>query len=338
MTYLVTGATGFVGHALCGFLTERGHDVRAAVRKPAGLEASWASRPRSADQPADHKGTAPGVLREVVVGDMSTDAYWGAATDGCDAVFHLAARVHVMDETAADPLVEFRKVNTSGTEKLAQSAAESGVKRFVYASSVKVNGEWTTTQPFSEVDVPQPIDPYGVSKWEAEQALHRIASVSNLEVAIVRPTLIYGPGVGANFLALMKFVASGKPLPFGAVHNRRSFTSLANFCDFLYVCATHPQAAGETFMVSDGVDVSTAALVKKMAEVLKKPANLLPIPAGMINFFGTVLGKKEFARRLTGSLQVDITKARHLLDWSPPQKMEDALVETVEWFRDTEAW
>jgi UDP-glucose 4-epimerase len=243
-----------------------------------------------------------------------------------DAVIHLAARVHVMKDTALDPLAEFRRVNVHGTLNLTRQAAATGVKRFVYVSSVKVNGESTLAgQAFTETAEPNPQDAYGVSKHEAEHGLREIASQSGMEVVVIRPPLVYGAGVKANFAALMRAVQRGWPLPLGAVHNQRSLVALDNLVDFIVTCTTHPQAANQTFLVSDGHDLATPELVRGLARAAGVPARLLPVPVWVLQAGATLLGKGDAVRRLCGNLQVDISKARELLGWVPPLSVDEGL-------------
>ncbi|MCM2342367.1 SDR family oxidoreductase [Rhodoferax sp.] len=243
-----------------------------------------------------------------------------------DVVIHLAARVHVMDDSAVDPLAAFRQVNTQGTLNLARQAAVAGVKRFVFVSSAKVNGELTQPgRPFTESDAPNPQDAYGLSKHEAEQGLHDIATQTGMEVVIIRPPLVYGPGVKANFAALMHAVQRGWPLPLGAIRNQRSLVALDNLVDFIATCMNHPQAANQTFLLSDGQDLSTAELVRGMARAAGEPARLLPVPVWVLQAGARLLGKGDAVQRLCGNLQVDISKARELLGWVPPVSVEEGL-------------
>jgi UDP-glucose 4-epimerase len=247
-----------------------------------------------------------------------------------DAVFHLAARVHVMKDTAVDSLAEFRKVNVLGTLNLARQAAAVGVKRFVFVSSVKVNGESTPVgQAFTEADEPNPQDAYAVSKFEAEQGLREIAADTGMAVVIIRPPLVYGPGIKANFAALMRAVQRGWPLPLGAVRNQSSLVALDNLVDFVVTCITHPQAVNQTFLVSDGQDLSTTELVRGMAHAAGVPARLLPVPVWALQAGATLLGKGDAVQRLCGNLQVDISKARQLLGWVPPVSVDEGLRRAV---------
>ena len=242
------------------------------------------------------------------------------------AVIHLAARVHVMHDTSADPLTAFRAVNVDGTLNLARQSAAAGVKRFVFVSSVKVNGESTQPGPaFAEADTASPQDAYGQSKYEAEQGLRQLGVDTGMELVIIRPPLVYGPGVKANFAALMRAVKRGWPLPLGAVHNQRSLVALDNLVDFIITCITHPQAANQTFLVSDGQDLSTTELVRGMAQAAGVPARLLPVPVWALQAGASLLGKGAAVQRLCGNLQVDISKARSLLGWVPPVSVQEGL-------------
>lgn len=306
---LVTGATGFVGAELCSALRRRGAAVIGAVRKNA-----------CADQ--------------CDVGNLSGSTDWSRALAGCDVIIHLAARVHVMQDKSADPLRDYREVNVDATANLARQGAALGVKRFVFVSSIKVNGEETSARAFTPQDVPAPVDPYGQSKLEAERALMEIARETGMELVIVRPPLVYGPGVKANFLRLMQLVRRGWPLPFGGMRNRRSMVALDNLVDLLIVCAHHPAAAGRVFMVSDGDDQSIASLITLMARAMNKRALLLPVPQQLISSAASALGKSAVASRLLGSLQVDITDTRNVLGWQPVITTEKAVQKTVASFLD----
>lgn len=311
-TVLVTGANGFVGRSLCFELENSGHRVRAAVR----------------DAKRGHG--LPGEI--VVTGDLSRDTDWPSVIPGVDAIIHLAARVHVMNETDSDPLLAFRALNVDATVGLARSAAQLGVKRLLYVSSIKVNGEATGARPFSPEDVPNPQDPYGMSKWEAEQALWKIAEETGLEVTVVRPPLVYGPGVGGNFARLLKLVRSGIPLPFGTVDNRRSMVYVGNLASALIVCATHAAAAGRTYLVSDGEDLSTPSLISHLAQLVGNRGRLLPVPVSLLRLAGKITGKQGEVDRLIGSLTVDSTALRTSLGWVPPFTVVEGLAQTAQWF------
>ena len=263
--------------------------------------------------------------------NLSPTTDWLPALQGIDVVVHCAARVHVMQDTEADPLAAFRAVNVAGTLTLAHQAVSAGVKRFVFISSIKVNGESTfTRQPFTADDAPAPLDAYGLSKMEAEQGLREIALQTGMEVAIIRPPLVYGPGVKANFAAMMRWLQLGVPLPLGAIHNQRSLVALDNLVDLIVTCLTHPAAANQTFLVSDGEDVSTTELLRRMGKAMGHPARLVPVPVGFLKLAATMLGKGDMAQRLCGSLQVDIEKTRRLLDWTPPLSLDQGLKKAAE--------
>jgi nucleoside-diphosphate-sugar epimerase len=258
--------------------------------------------------------------------ELSADADWDEILTGVEGVIHLAARVHVMHDTEVDPLTAFRAVNVDGTLNLARQAAVAAVKRFVFVSSVKVNGESTSPgRAFTEADAPNPQDAYGLSKHEAEQGLRQLSADTGMEVVIIRPPLVYGPAVKANFAALMRAVQRGWPLPLGAVHNQRSLVALDNLVDFIVTCFTHPQAANQTFLVSDGQDLSTTELVRGLAQAAGVSARLLPVPVWALQAGASLLGKGDAVQRLCGNLQVDISKARSLLGWVPPVSVEEGL-------------
>jgi len=295
---LVTGAAGFVGRILCDALAARGRNPRRAVRTP-----------------------DPACPDAVAVGDIGSGSGWHAALEGVRDVVHLAARTHVLRETAPDALAEYRRVNVAGTERVARAAAARGVRRLVFASSVKVNGESTGARPYTEDDAPRPEDPYGISKWEAEQALARVASETGLEVVVLRPPLVYGPGVRANFLRLMRLVASGLPLPFRSIRNRRSFLYLGNLVALLRRCAEHPRAAGKTLLAADGEDLSTPELTRRLGAALGRVPLLVPFPVALL------------PSRLAGSLLVDAAETRDVLDWRPPYGVDEGLARTAAWYR-----
>ncbi len=314
MRVLVTGATGFVGGAVTRALTEAGHAVRAAARRAADV------------------GRLPPGLDSAAVGDLSPTTDWHPALKDIDAVVHLAGRAHVLKEDAADPLAECRPINRDATLNLARQAAQAGVKRFVFVSTVKVNGEGRET-PYTALDYPEPHDAYAISKWEAEQGLHEIAAQTGLEVVILRPPLIYGPGVKANFLRLLQVVDRGIPLPLGAVRNRRSLLYVENFASALLACLTRLEAAGKTYFVRDGEDVSSAELVRRLARALGRPARLAPVPPALLRAAGTLLGKKAAVERLLGSLTVDDAPLRQELGWTPPFTLAEGLAATARWYQ-----
>jgi nucleoside-diphosphate-sugar epimerase len=311
---LITGANGFVGRSLCASSANKGWKVKGAVRRPVLLAG----------------GATP-----ICVGEVGDRTDWSEAVQKVDTVIHLAARVHVMREEAADPLAEFRRVNVAGTEHLARSAAGQGVKRLVYVSSIKVNGEQTTGEnKFTESDIPHPEDPYGISKWEAEQVLHRVATETGLEVVIVRPPLVYGPGVKGNFEQMLAVLIRGKPLPFASVANARSLVYVENLADALIACASHPAAAGQTYLVSDGEDVSTPALLQRLAMELEVPSRVFGCPPALLRLAGKMTGKSQQIDRLLGSLQVDNGKICRELNWVPPYSLQQGLHATAEWYRN----
>jgi nucleoside-diphosphate-sugar epimerase len=307
-TVLVTGAAGFLGSAVCASLSSQGYLVRPAVRQHVASDSV-----------------------EVAVGDIGPGTDWAAALVNVYGVVHCAARVHVMDERAADSLEAFRRVNTEGTLNLARQAVMAGVKRFVFVSTLKVNGEATLPgHAFCADDMPAPQDSYSVSKHEAEVGLRQLAQVTGLEVVIVRPPLIYGPEVKGNFATLLRVVALGLPLPLGAINNARSLVALENMVDLLVICLKHPAAAGQIFLISDREDVSTTELLVRTARALKKRIILLPVPTSILKLAATLLGKHEVAQRICGSLQVDISKTCDLLDWKPVISLDEGLRRAVQ--------
>jgi nucleoside-diphosphate-sugar epimerase len=306
MKVLVTGASGFVGGPVCRTLAARGHHVIAAARRP-----------------------LPG-LDVRTIADIGPDTDWSAALEGVEAVVHLAARAHIMNETAADPLTLFRRINRDGAIRLAEQAAAANVRRLVFVSSIKVNGEATPCdQPFRADDTPAPVDPYGVAKAEAEAALAAVAARTGLELAVVRPPLVHGPGAKGNLATLMAIIAKGLPLPLGAIDNRRSLVGVDNLADLLERCLTHPAAAGGTFLVRDDPDVSTAGLIRLIATAMHRPARLLPVPASWLRLAGRLTGRSAAVARLTGSLVVDDDPTRRRLDWSPSLPLAAGLAAMV---------
>jgi nucleoside-diphosphate-sugar epimerase len=310
---LVTGANGFIGRAMCGAAVLRGFSVRGATRVPAAL---------------------PSGSENVVVGGVDGATDWRNALKGSDSVIHLASRVHVMRDDAGDPLAEFRKVNVAGTLNLAKQAAEAGVRRFVFLSSIKVSGESSPSdRPFSADDLPAPEDAYSISKFEAEKGVFALARETGMEVVVIRSPLVYGPGVKANFRSMLTWLAKGIPLPLGAVvDNRRSLVGLDNLVDLVLVCLLHPAAANQVFLVSDGEDVSTAGLLRGTAAAMGKRAWLIPVPVKLLELGGSLLCKGDMVRRLCGNLQVDISKTRELLGWRPPFSQAEGLRRTAQAF------
>ncbi len=268
-----------------------------------------------------------GFADDVAIAPLSSETDWTSALRNVEQVVHLAARVHVMNDKNSDPLAEFRRVNVEGTANFARQAAATGVRRFIFLSSIKVNGEFTTVrQLFTADDVPAPEDPYGVSKHEAEQLLRQIATETGMEVVIIRPPLVYGPGVKANFESMMRWLARGVPLPLAAVtNNRRSLVALDNLVDLIVTCLNHPAAANQTLLVSDGEDLSTADLLRRVGAALGRPARLFYVPTTLLKLGATVVSKPGIYERLCGSLQLDITKTRQLLDWTPPLSVDEGL-------------
>jgi len=311
---LVTGASGFIGGAVIArAMRDPELRVKGAMRR-AGL---------SLVQGAE----------VTLVRDLARDTDWKEALSGADVVVHTAARVHVMRDPSIDPLTEFRRVNVAGTLNLATQAAAAGARRFVFISSIKANGEQTLPgSPYSAADVPAPVDPYGISKLEAEQGLRDLSRECGMEVVIIRPVLVYGPGVGGNFRAIMRVVSRGIPLPLGAIHNRRSLVSLDNLVDLIMTCVHYPRAAGGTFFASDGEDLSTTELLRRIAAAMARPARLIPVPERVLWTAARLLGKTDVAQRLLGSLQVDITQTRTLLGWTPPVSVDASLERTTRHF------
>ena len=309
MKVLVSGANGFVGRELCTQVLARNMAVHGTTRKPVVL---------------------PGGVVPFVVGNINAETPWTNALTGCSAVVHLAARVHVMADDAVDPLEEFRRVNVQGTLNLARQAAASGVQRFVFVSTIGVNGAETFHQPFTSADQTAPHSPYAVSKYEAELGLQTLTSETGMEVVIIRPPLVYGPNAPGNFGSLVRWLRRGIPLPLGAIHNRRSMVGLDNLVDLIVTCLDHPAAANQTFLVSDGEDLSTTQLLQRLGRALGTPARLIPVPAMLLKAGAALVGKPAIAQRLCGSLQVDISKTQQLLGWVPPLSVDEGLKRAAE--------
>lgn len=315
---VVTGGSGFVGARLLSALCSSEEFLVTSI-----------TRGRSSSHIR--------MVNEVVVESIGSETVYGSLFTGVDSVVHLAARVHVMNEHSEDPLRDFRDVNLLGTVNLARQAASSGVRRFIFISSVKVSGERTEQgRPFVEAMGASPEDSYGQSKFEAEEALKEIGKETEMEVVIIRPPLVYGPGVKANFRSLMRLCNTALPLPFGAIHNRRSLIYLDNLVDFILCSIEHPAAANETFLVSDGEDVSIATLVSRIRKLEDRRCLLLPVPIGLFTLVGRLTGKTEVVKRLVSDLSVDITKANKLLDWTPPYPLDKGLRHTVEHYLQEE--
>jgi nucleoside-diphosphate-sugar epimerase len=308
---LVTGASGFIGSVLCEALAQAGYRVRAALRTD--------------------RTVAISVAEKEVVGDINSTCDWTLALEGVDSIIHAAARAHVLHNGAALASL-YTETNERGTQCLVTAAVRAQVRRFIYLSSVKVNGEGTGCRGYTALDEPHPQDPYGISKWHAEKHVIQIAAGSGMEAVIVRSPLVYGPGVRANFLRLMRLVERGWPLPFGAVRNKRSLVNIWNLCDLLLHALTHPSAPGRTWMVSDGEDLSTAELLRRIGDAMSRRVRLLPVPVSVLRLCGALVGRRAEIARLSSSLVVDITQTRADLGWAPPVKVDEALARTVAWY------
>jgi nucleoside-diphosphate-sugar epimerase len=311
MRILVTGANGFVGAHLCELLLERGHEVVAIVRSA---------------------GSAPAGTREVQVSDIGSPADWSDSLHNVDAVIHLAARVHVMHDRAQDPLSEFRRVNVAGSVALARAADLAGVSRFVYLSSIKVNGEQTYGKPFTASDRPGPLDPYGISKHEAEAALRDIERDSELELVVVRTPLVYGPNVRGNFLRMLDLTRSGIPLPLGSVRNRRTLASVWNLTDLLERAVVEDDAAGALMLAGDSFSPSTAQLLREIAKSMKRRSRVVRFPVGLLEFAGRVTGKTGLISRLVGSLEVEAGSSSNGWKWTPKFTFANSIERTVQWY------
>jgi len=315
MRILVTGGSGFVGRSVCERIGSGEIDVFPVVRSP--------------DKAASRS-------KCIIVPDIGPDTGWQKFLSGTDVIVHTAARVHVAKDTAADPLAAYRHINVAGTLNLARQAADAGVRRFIFLSSIKVNGDNTTfARPFHADDQANPGDAYGRSKYEAEVELQHLSQVSGMDVVVIRPPLVYGPGVRANFLTMMRWVHRGWPVPFGNVENRRSLVALDNLVDLIKTCCVHPAAANQVFLVSDDEDVSTTELFRRIGVALRRPARFVPLPPALVRAIAAVAGKQGQVARLLGSLQVDIDKTRKRLGWSPVVSMEVALEETTRQYLDS---
>lgn len=313
MRILISGASGFIGQAACRCLSETGHEVIGVVRS--------------------RQSILPQGITRLEVGEIDGNTDWGGSLSKIDAVVHLAARVHIMCDPAVDPLSEFRRINVAGTINLARRGIEAGIRRFIFLSTIKVNGARTfLNQPYTADDMPDPIDLYGLSKLEAERELGNLAHETGLEVVIIRPPLVYGPGVKANFLSLMRCLCKGIPLPLGSIHNKRSLVALDNLVDLIVTCIRHPAAANQIFLAGDGEDFSTTELLKRLGKYLDKPARLIPVPQKLLEAGFKLVGRDDLAHRLCGSLQVDISRARELLGWTPPVSADEALANTAQHF------
>lgn len=316
MNVLLTGASGFIGRAIVDRLSINSeHHLVAGSRK---------------DFQVQHAG-----IRRSHIPDLGSEGNWSDVLANMEVVIHSAARAHIMNDQSVDPLTEYRKVNVDGTLCLARQAAMAGVRRFIFISSIKVNGEEKPCgQPYTAADSPAPQDPYGISKMEAEQGLRSIAQESGMEVVIIRPVLVYGPGVKANFRSMMSWLKKGVPLPLGAIKNKRSLVSVDNLVDLIVVCIDHSAAANQIFLVSDDEDLSTTEMLKRLGDALGKPARLIPVPSACLALGGALLGKHAVIQRLCGSLQVDIRHTCETLDWHPPVSVNEGFRRTATAFLD----
>ena len=311
MKILITGSSGFLGSNIINKLELLDYNIISVLRKITSASSS----------------------NSMQIGEINGDTDYKDIFVGTDIVIHCAARAHIMNEEVADTLAEYRWVNVDGTLNLAQQAADAGVKRFIYISSIKVNGESTSgSVPFTEKDTATPIDPYGVSKYEAEEGLKKIAAETGMEVVIIRPPLVYGAGVKANFLNLLKLSSTKFPLPFGLVNNKRSMVYVNNLVDFIVKCIDHSAAANQTFLISDNDDLSLSGLLQLIRKSMNKSARLIPVPIFLFKLAGLIFRKQDVVDRLVGDLQVDTSKAISLLDWKPPYTVEQGIQATVDSF------
>jgi nucleoside-diphosphate-sugar epimerase len=318
---LVTGADGFVGRYVCRKLMESGYSLRAGVR--------------NAESIPDLQRAVPGLTDSSLLGDLGASPELSGPLAGMSAVVHLAARVHIMKESSGDPLQEFRRANVEGTKSLAYAAAAAGVRRFIFVSTIKVNGDSTSDMPFNVDMPPAPQDAYAISKWEAEEALRSVAAESGLELVIVRPPLVYGAGVRGNFLRLMSLVDRALPLPRPRKRNCRSMIGAENLADFLVRCVDHPKAAGHSFLVKDSEDISTRELITRLARLLNRPVRLVPVPESLIRLVARLTMTKEAAGRILDSLVIDSDCTQQLLKWTPPVTLDEGLAATARWYRET---
>lgn len=317
-TMLVTGATGFVGPVVCRYLQSGGWSVRAVARRPPEC------------------GQLPTAV-DFVEADLTGEVDYDRLLIGIDTVIHLAARVHVMRDRSSDPLADYRRANAAATRRLARAASERGVRRIVFLSTIKVNGDHTEANAFSAQDAPNPQDPYGISKWEAEQALHEVAATSGLEVVIIRPPLVYGPRVGANFMRMIRLVECGFPLPLASIDNRRSVVFVENLADAIVACLFPPVAVGKTYLVSDGAPLSTPELLRLVARAMRRAARLWRFPPALLSLVAHIVGRRGDATRLIGSLVVDGSLICRELGWSPPFPTSKGIERTVNWYFMTQA-
>jgi UDP-glucose 4-epimerase len=309
---LITGASGFVGRALVKQLIEQGFELRVAVRRELSIEGA----------------------ERVLISNIDAATDWQPALKDIDCVVHLAARVHQLDDHATDPLAAYRSVNTAGSLNLATQAVRAGVRRLVYLSTAKIYGEFSTHRAFTEHDAPKPQDPYARSKWEAEQGLRDIAAQTGMQVAILRPPLVYGPGVGANFLRLMDYVAHEKWLPLDAVHNQRSLVSIENLINGIGLCIERETASGQTFNISDDEALSTPDLIRRLASALEVDAHLIPVPSALLRWGAALVGRSAEADRLLGSFAIDSTRLREQLGWQPAST-DEGLQQVADWYRSS---
>jgi len=310
---LISGASGFLGHALSEQLIKTSIPFVGVYR-------------------GKHVGPCPNST--YMIDNLGVETQWLSGLTDITCVIHCAARAHIMNDESEDPLTEYRKVNTAGTLNLAKQAAQAGVKRFIFISSIKVNGESTTDNPaFTADDKRQPLDPYGISKSEAEEQLLGLAATTGMEVVIIRPPLVYGPGVKANFASLLNLVSKGLPLPFACINtNKRSMVSIYNLVDLIITCIDHPKAANQVFLVSDDDDLSTASMIRKLAKACGKSGWMLPVSIKLFQFVGKLSGKTDVINRLTGSLHVDISKTKTLLNWTPIMSVDEGFKKTADAF------